>query len=123
VQQTYNGLRISNALGKVLIKGEQILSEKNNFNRNSITIENKSSQSRFSEDIFKQQLKLKEIRVNYLPDIYFEKNGVYVHAKELIVTDKNSSDIWHVVADADSGEILQKINQIHRCDFGHLSSY
>ncbi|WP_185290214.1 T9SS-dependent M36 family metallopeptidase [Chryseobacterium lactis] len=123
VQQTYNGLRISNALGKVLIKGEQILSEKNNFNRNSITIENKSSQSRFSEDIFKQQLKLKEIRVNYLPDIYFEKNGVYVHAKELIVTDKNSSDIWHVVADADSGEVLQKTNQTHRCDFGHLSSY
>lgn len=118
VQQTYDGLRVYNALGKVIIKGEQIISENNNFSRNIVVANQKKIQERLSEDLLKQKLGFNQIsEVNYLPDVYFEKNGVYILSKELFVTDKNSSEVWHVIADAGSGEILSKDNTTLSCNF------
>lgn len=119
VQQTINGLRIYNALGKVMIKEDKIVSEKNDFKRNvSIATSQGKSKERFSEDLLKQKLNLDEIsKVDYLPNVYFEKNGVYVLAKELFVTDKNSPDVWHIIADASTGDILAKDNLTVDCNF------
>lgn len=118
-QQTYDGLRVYNALGKVVIKDDQILYEKNDFKRNIVVGKQKKSQDKFSEDILKLTLGLEEITdINYLPDVYFEKNGVYILAKELFVSDKGSSDVWHLVADAATGEILSKDNMTLNCSFG-----
>ncbi|PWN66886.1 metalloprotease [Chryseobacterium phosphatilyticum] len=122
VQQTYDGLRIFNALGKVLVKDDRIISEKNDFRRNIVVATQKKAQEKFPEDLLKQKLALNEIaKVDYFPNVYFEKNGVYILAKELFVSDKNSSDIWHVIADADSGEILTKDNMTLSCNFGNNS--
>jgi hypothetical protein len=41
VQQTYDGLRVYNALGKVLIKDGQVISEENEFGRNIIVAQQK----------------------------------------------------------------------------------
>lgn len=118
VQQTYNGLRVYNALGKVIIKGDQILSENNDFNRNIIAASTAKVHERFSDDLLKQKLGLSAISdTDYLPDVYFEKNGKYILAKELFVSDQNSSDVWHVLADAESGEILSKDNMTLNCSF------
>ncbi|WP_160137949.1 T9SS-dependent M36 family metallopeptidase [Chryseobacterium sp. c4a] len=118
VQQTYDGLRVYNALGKVIIKGDQIVSEKNDFSRNVVVANQKKIQEKFSEDLLKQKLGFGEIsEVNYLPNVYFQKNGIYVLSKELFVTDKNSSEVWHVVADASNGEILSKNNTTLSCSF------
>ncbi|MFC3755145.1 T9SS-dependent M36 family metallopeptidase [Chryseobacterium tructae] len=118
VQQTYNGLRVYNALGKVIIKGNQIISENNDFSRNVVVANQKKIQERFSEDLLKQKLGFTEIsEVNYLPDVYFDKNGVHVLSKELFVTDKSSSEVWHVIADASTGDILSKDNTTLSCDF------
>nr|WP_164976864.1 M36 family metallopeptidase [Chryseobacterium sp. CH1] len=120
VQQTYDGLRVYNALGKVIIKGDQIISENNDFSRNVVVANQKKAQERLSEDVLKQRLGFSEIsEVNYLPDVYFEKNGVYVLSKELFVTDKISSEVWHVIADASTGEILSKNNTTLSCNFEH----
>lgn len=120
VQQTYDGLRVYNALGKVIIKGDQIISENNDFSRNVVVANQKKAQERLSEDVLKQRLGFSEIsEVNYLPDVYFEKNGVYVLSKELFVTDKISSEVWHVIADASTGEILSKNNTTLNCNFEH----
>ncbi|HCN48911.1 MAG TPA: metalloprotease [Chryseobacterium sp.] len=122
VQQTYDGLRVYNALGKVLIKDGQVISEENEFGRNIIVAQQKKSQDKFPEDVLKQKLGLQDIKdINYLPDVYFEKNGMYILAKELFVSDKNSSDVWHLIADASSGEILSKSNMTLNCDFGNTS--
>lgn len=120
VQQTLNGLRIYNALGKVMIKDDKIISEKNDFKRNISVADQGRSKEKFSEDLLKQKLTLNEIsKVDYLPDVYFEKNGVYVLAKELFVTDKNSPDVWHIIADAATGEVLAKDNLTVNCNFTH----
>ena len=119
VQQTYNGLRVFKALGKVVIKEDKIISERNDFSKNLVVANQKKIQERFSEESLKEKLGLYEIsRVRYLPDVYFEKNKVYVHSKELFVSDKNSSDIWHVIADASTGEILSKNNSTIYCRSG-----
>jgi extracellular elastinolytic metalloproteinase len=120
VQQTYDGLRVYNALGKVMIKDDQVISEKNDFKRSiTVAIQGKSKE-RFSEELLKQKLNLDGIsKVDYLPDVYFEKNMIYVLAKELFVSDKNSADVWHVIADAVTGEILAKDNLTLDCNFTH----
>lgn len=119
VQQTYNGLRIYNALGKVIIKNDQIISEENKFSRNIIVAQQKKIQEKISENQLKQQLGLSNIsKTDYFEDVYFEKNGVYIQAKELFVSDENSADVWHVIADAASGEILTKDNMTLNCSFG-----
>lgn len=117
VQQTYNGLRVYNALGKVIIKENKIVSEKNEFKRNIVIANQGNAQERFSEDIIKQNLGLEGIsKVDYLPNVYFEKNGTYILAKELFVSDKNSADVWHVVADASTGTVLTKDNLTLNCN-------
>ncbi|MGE8514889.1 MAG: T9SS-dependent M36 family metallopeptidase [Chryseobacterium culicis] len=118
VQQTYNGLRVYNALGKVIIKGDQILSENNDFSRNIVAASTAKVHDRFSDALLKQKLGLSAISdTDYLPDVYFEKNGKYILAKELFVSDQNSLDVWHVLADAESGEILSKDNMTLNCSF------
>jgi hypothetical protein len=118
VQQTYDGLRVYNALGKVIIKGEEIISENNDFSRNVVVANQKKVQERFSEDVLKKQLGFNQIsEVSYLPDVYFEKNGIHVLSKELFVTDKSSSEVWHIIAEASSGEILSKDNTTLSCNF------
>lgn len=122
VQQTYNGLRVYKALGKVIIKEDKIISERNDFSRNLVVAHQKKIQERFSEESLKEKLGLQNISwVRYLPDVYFEKNKEYVLAKELFVSDKNSSDIWHVIADAGTGEILSKNNSTIYCRPGEES--
>ena len=122
VQQTYDGLRVYNALGKVLIKEGQIISEENDFRRNIVTAKQKTSPVKFQEDALKQKLGLQDVTdISYLPDVYFEKNGMYILAKELFVSDKNSSDVWHLIADAATGEILSKNNMTLSCSFDHTS--
>lgn len=122
IQQTFNGIRVYNGLGKVLIKEGKIFSEKNAFSRNITIAGLKQSKAQFSEEILKQRLGLKEaVNITYLPDIYFENNGVFILAKELMVKDKSSSDVWYVVAEAETGEVLQKINQTHYCNFNNIS--
>ncbi|UEQ74907.1 T9SS-dependent M36 family metallopeptidase [Chryseobacterium arthrosphaerae] len=122
VQQTYDGLRVYNALGKVLIKEGQIISEENDFRRNIVTAKQKTSPVKFQEDALKQKLGLQDVTdISYLPDVYFEKNGMYILAKELFVSDKNSSDVWHLIADAATGEILSKNNMTLNCSFDHTS--
>lgn len=121
VQQTYNGLRVYNALGKVIIRENKIISENNSFASTFGSVsKNTSVFNQFSEDQLKQKLNISEIsRVEYLPNVYFEKNGNLILSKELFVSDKNSSDVWHIVADANSGEILTKDNLTVDCLFGH----
>ncbi|AZA81139.1 metalloprotease [Chryseobacterium lactis] len=122
VQQTYNGLKVYNALGKVIIKGDQIVSEKNDFNRNVIVANQKKVQDRFSEGFLMQKLGLSKIsEADYSSDVYFEKNGVYVLSKEIFVSDGNSSDVWHVIVDAGSGEVLTKDNMTLDCNFENSS--
>ncbi|WP_034726896.1 T9SS-dependent M36 family metallopeptidase [Chryseobacterium sp. JM1] len=122
VQQTYAGLRVYNALGKVMIKEDKIISEKNDFKKDITVASQKKAKESFPEDLLKQKLELNEIsKVDYLPNVYFEKNGVYVLAKELFVSDKNSADVWHLIADADTGEVLAKDNLTLDCNFTHES--
>lgn len=122
VQQTYNGLRVYNALGKVIIKDEKIISEKNDFKKEIVIGNQGNLKEKFSEETLKQNLNLQEIsKVEYLPNVYFEKNNVFVLAKELFVSDKKSSDIWHIIADASTGEILTKDNLTVSCNFEHTS--
>ncbi len=120
VQQTYNGLRVYNALGKVIIRDEKIISEKNDFKKEIVIGNQGNLKEKFSEETLKQNLNLEEVsRVEYLPNVYFEKNNVLVLAKELFVSDKKSSDMWHIIADASSGEILSKDNMTVSCNFEH----
>ncbi|MFP8896009.1 T9SS-dependent M36 family metallopeptidase [Chryseobacterium cucumeris] len=118
VQQTYNGLRVYNAMGKVVIRENKIISEKNEFKRNIVVDSYKNITAKFSDDLIKSKLGLKDIsEINYSDDVYFENNKVYKLAKELFVSDKNSSDVWHVIADANTGEILTKDNMTVSCRF------
>ncbi|MDQ8142966.1 T9SS-dependent M36 family metallopeptidase [Chryseobacterium sp. CFS15] len=120
VQQTYNGLRVYNALGKVIIRDEKIISEKNDFKKEIVIGNQGNLKEKFSEEILKQNLNLQEISgVEYLPNVYFEKNNVFILAKELFVSDKKSSDMWHIIADASSGEIFSKDNMTVSCNFEH----
>ncbi|UZT96157.1 T9SS-dependent M36 family metallopeptidase [Chryseobacterium fluminis] len=118
IQQTYDGLRIYNALGKVIIKEGAIVSEKNDFKREISVTHQGNPKEKFPEEMLKQNLGLQDIAdIQYLPNVYFEKNNVYVLSKELFVSDKHSADVWHIIADAVSGEILAKDNLTLECNF------
>ena len=119
VQQTYNGLRVYNALGKVILRNGKIISEKNDFKK-QITVptsEGSISTHKVSEEILKTKLDLKEIsRIEYLPNVYFEENNSYILSNEVFISDKNSSDVWHIIANATTGEILSKNNLTIDCN-------
>ncbi|MGA9213548.1 T9SS-dependent M36 family metallopeptidase [Kaistella sp.] len=125
VQQTYNGLRVYNALGKVILKNGKIISEKNDF-KNKISIpsaEGPISDVRVSEEILKSKLNLKDLsRIEYLPNVYFEKNNSYILCNEVFISDKNSSDVWHLIVNATTGEILLKGNLTIDCNFENFPS-
>jgi extracellular elastinolytic metalloproteinase len=120
VQQTYNGLRVYNALGKVILRNGKVISEKNHFKKTiSVpTFEGSNSTLKVSADILKSKLELKEIsRIEYLPNVYFEDRNSFVLANEIFISDKNSSDVWHIIANATTGEILSKGNLTLDCNF------
>jgi extracellular elastinolytic metalloproteinase len=118
VQQIYNGLRVYNALGKVIIREKKVISEKNDFKRNIVVDDHKNVAAKFSDDLIKTKLGLKDIsEISYSSDVYFDNNGMYILSKELFVSDKSSPNVWHVIADAGTGEILAKDNMTVSCRF------
>lgn len=139
VQQTYNGLRVYNAVGKVILRNGKIISENNDFKTkiSVSSIEGSILNARIPEEILISNLGLQQIsRIEYFPNVYFEKNSSYILSNEVFISDKNSSDVWHVIADAATGEILLKSNLTLSCNFedktpspesenqsGHTSDY
>ncbi|WP_185117648.1 T9SS-dependent M36 family metallopeptidase [Chryseobacterium sp. PMSZPI] len=122
VQQTYDGLRVYNALGKVLIKDNKIISESNEFSKNIVIADQKSAQGKLSEDFLKKKLGISNVsKIDYLPNVYFERNGIYVLSQEIFVSDKKKAAVWHIIADAASGEILSKENMVLSCSFSDNS--
>src|ERR1700750_311611 len=51
VQQTFAGLRVYNALGKVMIKEDKIISEKNDFKKDITVASQKKAKESFPEDL------------------------------------------------------------------------
>lgn len=121
VQQTFNGLRVYKALGKVLLRDNQVISERNDFDKNIVVSQKPSQKINISDGFFQNKIGVdKRSVVNKLPNLYYPKNDVYILAEELVIIDSNSSDVWHIIADASNGEILEKHNLTVSCNFvGH----
>lgn len=138
IQQSYNGIPVFNALGTALIKEGKITSFNEDFAKNYVNA-SKPSAASANKSIFAttaQNLGLKNAAQYQLigindaePEgvqsvknrlIYFqtESNDLKL-CYEFIFHEKGTSNYWDVLADATTGEILNKENLTVSCNFKH----
>ncbi len=138
IQQSYNGIPIYNAIGTALIKDKKINYFDDNFAKNYTTIA-KPASATANTSIFAntaQALGLKNA-VQYqligIKDeekegvanvrnrlIYFQtENNDLKLCYEFVFEEKGTSNYWAILADASTGQILNKENLTLSCNFRH----
>lgn len=140
-QQTYNGLPVFSAVGTALIKDNKITYYTDNFIKDyavsdaaKATLEKKQALGKIAEDLQKPEISDMPImtffekgsnkfnvakqRLVYAPDAA----GNLKLAYEFLVSEPQSPNHWNYVVDANTGEIINKINLNLSCNF-HEDAY
>lgn len=138
IQQSYNGIPVYNAVGTALVKDSKVSYMNDTFTTNYVTASEVSS-AKASKSIFDnvaQSLNLKNsssyelIGVNDADKdgvafvktrlIYFqtESNDLKL-CHEFVFEEKGTSNYWDILADAKTGEIVNKQNLTLSCNFKH----
>ncbi len=125
ILQTYNGVPIYGSVASALVKNDEITYFTDNFSKLSLSATAKNAKidrkSVFSKVV--SQLGIQNVSVENpadkvtVKDVYFPQDTGLVPAYKYEIIDKNSSDVWEIVADASTGEILSKVNLTVSCAF------
>lgn len=145
VQQTYNGIPIYNATGTFLIKNEQINYFSDHLVKNFTTVDPPKpalTQSQVAEKFYSTlKLKAKPAKILNFTDkdltdgtpfakaqkIYYKTNdGILKLAYQYEFEEHGTPNYWLIVADANSGEVLEKNNltvsdNFHKNAYRHLA--
>lgn len=128
IQQTYGGVPVYNAYGNAVIKDDKVISFNNSFFKAGIT--NPKIFSDKVENIFAKVHKNTNIKISTFDLISVGKENS-VHTEKVYYplenelrlsylyqfAEEGSSNYWSIVADAETGEILEKQNLTLSCDF------
>lgn len=139
--QTYNGLPIYSSVATALIKDNKVTYYTDNFIKDYTTASDKSASINEKLALQKIASDLGNNKVSNLPIIgFFEKSAdkltsakqrlVYVNNKdkalrlayEFLIKEPNSANSWNILIDANTGEIINKINLNLSCNF-HEGAY
>lgn len=128
VQQTFSGIPIYNSYGNAVIKDDKLVSINENFYKSAINYNQPKSAK--SENIFSKAINNASIKKgNYSltekdkPNSVFSQKVYYPLENELRLAylyqfeEEGTSNYWNIVADANTGEILEKQNLTLSCDF------
>lgn len=128
VQQTFSGVPVYNAYGNAVIKNDKLLSINENFYKSSISYNQPKADK--LENIFSKVLNNASIKNSVYnlsekgkPNSVFSQKVYYPLEKELRLAylyqfaEEGSSNYWSIVADANTGEILEKQNLTLSCGF------
>lgn len=138
VQQSYNGIPVYNAIGTALIKDSKVNFFNDSFTKNYVSASQPTS-ARASQSVFgnvAQALNLKNSGRYELISaseagkdggffvktrlIYFQtENNDLRLCHEFIFEEKGTSNYWDILADANTGEIVNKQNLTLSCSFKH----
>ncbi|OWK74082.1 metalloprotease [Flavobacteriaceae bacterium JJC] len=137
IQQSFNGIPVYNSVGTALIKNDKINYFDDSFTRNYVNV-TQPSLARDNKSVFAnvaKALSLKsssdykligikeaDLDVPFAKTrlIYFltEANDLKL-CHEFLFEEKGTSNYWNILADASTGEILNKQNLTVSCDFKH----
>ena len=135
IQQTYNGLPIFEAVATTAIRADNVVYFNDNFQKSYSRVADKVAsldrKSAFLKAINKLNLtNLSDTQLIDFKDkepgnvhstrsrlIYIKQNEDLILAYEFIFPEKESSNYWDVIVDANTGEILKKINLTVSCTF------
>lgn len=129
VQQTFSGVPVYNSYGSVTIKSDKLVSITENFYKSSIsTYQAKADKL---ENIFSKVLSNASLNKGVYnfsekgkPNSVFSQKVYFPLENELKLAylyqfaEEGSTNYWSIVADAVTGEILEKQNLTLTCDFG-----
>ena len=128
VQQTFSGIPIYNSYGNALIKDDKLVSINENFYKSAINYNQPKSDK--PENIFSKAINNASIKKgNYSltekdkPNSVFSQKIYFPLEDELRLAylyqfaEEGSSNYWSIVADANTGEILEKQNLTLSCGF------
>ncbi|OCA76105.1 metalloprotease [Chryseobacterium artocarpi] len=145
--QTYNGLPVYSSVATVLIKDNKVTYYTDNFIKDYTAVSDKRASINERSALQKIASDLGNDKVSSLPIIgFFEKNAdkltsakqrlVYVTNKnkdlrlayEFLINEPRSANSWNILIDANSGEIINKMNLNLSCNFhdeayGHSESH
>ena len=129
IQQTYDGIPVFGNYSTFLIRDNQVLNFVGNFTKNSAK---SSSQAGSSASILEKVVKnmslsdsqgyitqLAEGEIKTPTLVYYDDGNDLILSYELEFYEQKSSNLWHIVANAVSGEIYSKQNLTISCNFVH----
>ncbi|MGA9211944.1 T9SS-dependent M36 family metallopeptidase [Kaistella sp.] len=138
IQQSYNGIPVYNAVGTALIKEDKVMYFEDDFAKNyastarptsaiaNLTVFANAAQSLGLKNASQYQLiGINESDKDGIPTvknrlIYFQtENSDLRLCYEFIFEEKGTSNYWDILADATTGEILNKQNLTVSCNFKH----
>ncbi len=129
-QQTYDRIPVYNAYGSAVIKEGKVLTLNETFAKNTNFV--KRSAGNFLESIFEKVLRNAKIEKGIYDlsskgksNSVFSLKVYYPIENELRLSylyqflEEGTSNYWSIVADAETGKILEKQNLTVSCDFNH----
>lgn len=132
-QQTYDGIPIYNAYGTAVIKDKKVVTFNETFSK-ATKMSKKSSvdkvesifakvlqNSGINDELYDLSSKGKEDSV-YSLKVYYPIDSELRLAYLYQFAEKGTSNYWNIIADATTGEILEKQNLTLSCDFGSSHS-
>lgn len=136
IQQTYNGLPVYNSVATALIQNSEVKNYTENFVKSygtSVSAKASLSASNVFAKVAQQfNLKASDFIIAEIGDkeddrnayakkrlVYFKKGEDLVLCYEFFFEEKGTSNYWNILADANSGTIVNQENLTVSCNFEH----
>jgi len=129
IRQSYDGIPVFGNEATLLVRDEKVMNFAGNFSKNSAKVAGKSNAADASTILVKvaQNLKfsdpqsyavaLVEGNMRQPELVYFDNGNDLVLSYELEFEDKDSHNLWMIIADAKTGEVYSQQSLTVSCDF------
>ncbi len=128
IQQAYKGIPVFGNSSTLLIRDNNVLNFTGDFSPNTAKTDSQQAQDAASilvkvvdhlkladAQSYKSMLAKGDMKTPSL--VYYDNGSQLILSYELEFYQQKSSNLWHIVADAQTGQIYDKTNLTHSCNF------
>lgn len=128
IQQTVNGIPVFGNSSTLLVRDNNVLNFTGDFSANNAKSSNRQTQDpgkifmtviknlNFSDaNHYNKALTIGDVKTPSL--VYYDNGSELILSYEIEFYEKNSNNLWHVIADANTGEVYAKDSLTHSCNF------